>query len=238
MTPNALADRVRAELAAHAEPRFREGASRFFKESVDLWGVRSPDVHRIAAAAYRELKLWPAARRDQFAESLWKSGKIEEAGVAIYVYRRFHKQCAAREFRLFERWLDRYVTSWATCDGLASWLLAACVANDPSLIPRLRAWTRSRNRWKRRASIVALLQEAKQGRHTKEILDLAARLLVDPDDMVQKGVGWVLKETYPRRPQEVVAFLKPRVAGAPRLVLRIAAEKMKPRDRSSVRLGT
>jgi 3-methyladenine DNA glycosylase AlkD len=59
-------------------------------------------------------------------------------------------------------------------------------------------------------------------------------LLTDADDMVQKGVGWVLKETYPKKPREVVAFLKSRAAGAPRLVLRIAAEKMTARDRAAV----
>ena len=78
------------------------------------------------------------------------------------------------------------------------------------------------------------MQEAKQGRHTAAILDIAAKLLGAPDDMVQKGVGWVLKEAYPKRPREVVAFLKPRAATTPRLVLRIAAEKMTAGDRATV----
>ena len=150
------------------------------------------------------------------------------------MYRRFRKQCAAREFRLFERWVDRHVTNWANCDGVSPWLLAACLENEPALIRRLPAWTRSGNRWKRRAAIVSLLQEAKQGRHTAAILDIAAKLLGAPDDMVQKGVGWVLKEAYPKRPREVVAFLKPRAATTPRLVLRIAAEKMTAGDRATV----
>jgi hypothetical protein len=42
--------------------------------------------------------------------------------------------------------------------------------------------------------------------------------------MVQKGVGWVLKETYPKRPDEVLEFL--RLNSFPRLVVRYAAEKM------------
>lgn len=29
----------------------------------------------------------------------------------------------------------------------------------------------------------------------------------DPDDMMQKGVGWILKEAYPKKPREVVEFL-------------------------------
>lgn len=234
MTVADLLARLRSELAAHVDPRYRQGALNYFREPVDLWGVRAPQVKQMARTAYHEVKTWPPTARDEFAAELWASGKLEEASIAIYVYRRFSKQFAAREFRLFERWMDRYVDSWANCDGVSSWLLAAAIENEPALIQRLPAWTRSRNRWKRRAAAVSLLQEAKQGRHTGAILDIAARLLDDPDDMVQKGLGWVLKEAYPKRPREVAAFLKPHAAGAPRLVLRIAAEKMNARDRAAV----
>lgn len=234
MTVAELLAHLRSELAARVDPRYRQGALNYFREPVDLWGVRAPLVRQIAGAAYHEVKTWPAAARDKFAAGLWQSGKLEESSIAIYVYRRFRKQFAAGEFRLFERWIDRYVNSWASCDGVSSWLLAAAIENEPALIRRLPAWTRSRNRWKRRAAVVSLLQEAKQGRHTEAILEIAALLLDDADDMVQKGVGWVLKEAYPKRPRAVVAFLKPRAARAPRLVLRIAAEKMNSGDRSAV----
>ena len=113
-------------------------------------------------------------------------------------------------------------------------LLAAAIANEPALIGELPAWTRSRNRWKRRAAIVALLQEAKTGRHTAAVLETAGLLLEDTDDMVRKGVGWVLKEAYPKRPREVMSFLLPRAERTPRLVLRLAAEKMSAADRAAL----
>ncbi len=81
---------------------------------------------------------------------------------------------------------------------------------------------------------MALLQEAKQGRNTEAIFDIAGHMMTDPDDMVHKGVRWLLKETYPKRPREVVAFLKPWRGRAPRLLLRYAAEKMTAKDRASV----
>jgi hypothetical protein len=111
---------------------------------------------------------------------------------------RFAKQCGAREFALFTRWLDRYVDNWAHTDGLSLWLLGA-----------------SNNRWKRRAAAVALVYSAKRGEHTRAILRIAAPLIEDGDDMVQKGVGWLLKETYPKNPAEVVRFSW-RIARRPR----------------------
>jgi 3-methyladenine DNA glycosylase AlkD len=226
MTANELAAQVRSELAAHADLKFREGLMWFFKEPVDHYGVRTPQVRRIAASAYREVKKWPSAQRNAFCRELWVSGKMEEGGVAICVYQRFRKQCAACEFHLFEKWIDRYVGNWAHCDGVSSWLIAASIGNEPGLIPLLFPWVASENRWKRRAAAVSLLQEAKQGRNTEAILKVAGALLEDPDDMVQKGVGWVLKEAYPKRPGEVMDLLRVRKERTPRLVLRIAAEKM------------
>jgi 3-methyladenine DNA glycosylase AlkD len=100
------------------------------------------------------------------------------------------------------------------------------------LADRLAHWTKSKTRWKRRSAAVSLIQEAKQGRNTVTIFHICGLLLEDTDDMVQKGVGWLLKETYPKRPRQVLAFLHPWRKRAPRLVLRLAAEKMTERDRN------
>ncbi|MCL4842013.1 MAG: DNA alkylation repair protein, partial [Bryobacteraceae bacterium] len=135
---------------------------------------------------------------------------------------------------LFERWIDRYVRNWAHCDGVASWLLAASIANEPELRLHLVSWTGSKNRWKRRAAAVALLQEAKAGRHFETITEVAAQLMADRDDMVEKGLGWLLKEAYPKQPESTFAYLMEQRGRASRLMLRIAAEKMPPGRRQEL----
>jgi 3-methyladenine DNA glycosylase AlkD len=135
---------------------------------------------------------------------------------------------------LFANWLDKYVDNWGMTDGVSLWLLGASIANDATLIDKLDPWTRSKNRWKRRAAAVAMVYSAKRGEHTRAILRIAAPLIEDPDDMVQKGVGWLLKETYPKKPSEVVRFLVANRAKTTRLVLRYAAEKMTASDKTSV----
>ena len=54
----------------------------------------------------------------------------------------------------------------------------------------------------------------------------------DPEDMVQKGVGWFLKETYPGNQEQTLSFLKPWTGQAPHLAVRLAAEKLSPEDRA------
>jgi 3-methyladenine DNA glycosylase AlkD len=59
---------------------------------------------------------------------------------------------------------------------------------------KLARWTKSTNRWKRRAAAVSLIQEAKQGRNTQTIFRICRMLRGDTDDMVRKGVGWLFKK--------------------------------------------
>ena len=212
-----LLERVRAEFA-------RLGAE----------GRRAPAIHQMSIGVYREVKAMPVAERNQFCEALFASRTNHQGTLACYVYRRFAKECGAREFRMFAGWLDQYVDDWGMTDGLGLWLLGASIGNDPSLIAKLDSWTRSKNRWKRRGAAVALVPSARRGLHTKEIFRIATPLIPDADDMVQKGVGWLLKETYPKHPEEATKFLLPLRDRAPRLVLRYAAEKMSTTDRALI----
>jgi 3-methyladenine DNA glycosylase AlkD len=226
---------IRAEFDRLADPRAAEEAQRFFKDQpIALRGLAAPDIQRIARDVYPRIKKLSTADRDRLCTALWASHSHEEGALVCYVYRRFAKQCGPREFALFTLWLDRYVDNWAHTDGLSLWLLGASIANDPALIDKLDSWTSSKNRWKRRAAAVALVYSAKRGEHTRAIVRIAAPLIEDEDDMVQKGVGWLLKETYPKKPTEVVRFLLAKRAKTTRLVLRYAAEKMTAADKSRV----
>jgi 3-methyladenine DNA glycosylase AlkD len=217
---------VRKRLETLANPRVKEGMERYFKETIRSYGVPAPAVRVVAREIYKEVKPWPLAQRNRFCTELFRSGMFEEGAAAIYLYRYFKRSCHECEFRLFERWIDRYVDNWAWCDGVSSWLVHASLSNQPALLEEIPRWTESPKRWKRRAAAVSLVPFGRRGEQLEVIFDVARRLARDEDDMVQKGVGWLLKDTYPKRPTETVGFLRSVDPPFARLVLRIAAEKM------------
>jgi 3-methyladenine DNA glycosylase AlkD len=64
----------------------------------------------------------------------------------------------------------------------------------------------------------------------EEAFTIADRMMEDDDDMVQKGVGWLLKEASKKNPEEVRGYLLKWRDKASALVLRYASEKL-PKDR-------
>ena len=78
----------------------------------------------------------------------------------------------------------------------------------------------------RRASAVSLIIPARQGKFLKDILEIADLLLLDQDDMVQKGYGWMLKVASQKHQQEIFDYVITNKALMPRTALRYAIEKM------------
>jgi 3-methyladenine DNA glycosylase AlkD len=76
------------------------------------------------------------------------------------------------------------------------------------------------------------------GLFEKEIIRVANLLLGDDEDdadkMVQKGLGWLLREWTRDYPHRAVPFLMKIRTEAPRLVLRTACEKLASAEKKRV----
>jgi 3-methyladenine DNA glycosylase AlkD len=96
----------------------------------------------------------------------------------------------------------------------------------PKFLSELKKWATSENRWMRRAAAVTLIIPARKGLFLNDIFEIAGILLVDKDDLVQKGYGWMLKAASQAYQKEVFDFVMKYKAPMPRTALRYAIEKM------------
>ncbi|MDD2324083.1 MAG: DNA alkylation repair protein, partial [Bacteroidales bacterium] len=67
---------------------------------------------------------------------------------------------------------------------------------------------------------------ARKGKFLNDIFAIADLLLNDPDDMVQKGYGWMLKVASQRHESEIFSYVMKNKNAMPRTALRYAIEKM------------
>jgi 3-methyladenine DNA glycosylase AlkD len=96
----------------------------------------------------------------------------------------------------------------------------------PEYIAKLKGWAKSNNRWVRRAAAVSLIVPARKGNFLSDIFEIADILLMDKDDLVQKGYGWMLKAASQAHQQDVFSYVMSKKAIMPRTALRYAIEKM------------
>jgi 3-methyladenine DNA glycosylase AlkD len=100
----------------------------------------------------------------------------------------------------------------------------------------LRNWNRSENQWKRRASVVVFTRNVgKSGKFTREALELCEHLLWDKEDLVQKGVGWALKDVMRGDHGQVLEYIKTlRRRGVPAKITLYAIRDLKGAQRREI----
>ncbi len=217
---------IRQALRKNSDPRVAVSGQNFFKEKVKFYGVKTPVVIKIAKAHDREIMAMDKKAVFALCEELWQSGYIEESFVACHFSNLICKKFESADFKVFERWINHYISNWASCDTFCNHTMGAFLEMYPEFLENLKKWTRSKNRWLKRASAVSLIVPARQGKFLSDIFEIADILLMDPDDMVQKGYGWMLKVASQKHQAEVFEYVMKKKIVMPRTALRYAIEKM------------
>lgn len=233
-TPKHTAEQVRYELRTGGSVQHARGVQWFFKEEIQSHGWYTAALRKAAVLTRRRiLRENSLPFLMNVADELFQGGILEEKVFAVFLLEKMTEQLGSQEFRVFENWLSR-VSTWADHDGLVHYLLGPMLLSDPKRSQRVFVWAKNKSRWHRRAAAVSLIRGARAGMFEKEIIRISGLLLRDEDDMVQKGLGWLLREWTRDHPERALPFLLRIRTTAPRLVLRTACEKLGPADRKKV----
>ena len=225
-----------AYIANHIRRVLRDGASaphsaeveRFFKHDINSRGWYTAELRKVAVRFRRTI----VAEQGlpflvQVGDQLFRGKVLEERVFAVLMLQGVVGEFGKPQFSLFESWLDR-ISSWADHDGLVHYLLSPMIAADARLLTRPPHWAKSKDRWHRRAAAVSLIHSTRQHKHFDHIQRVTEMLLADDDDMVQKGLGWLLREAAKFNREQTVEYLMSIRDRAPRLVLRTACETLPP----------
>ncbi len=136
--------------------------------------------------------------------------RVGELGhVGLHIIALSVKDLTPKEFTYLDG-LPEHFRSWSHVDHLSlevmQPLLWRCRKETLEL---LEQWSRAPIRWKRRASVVTFVRKvAKSGKFTEEVLRLCDNLIWDEEDIVQKGVGWALKDNLRFAPDRLIPYIK------------------------------
>lgn len=231
-----------AYIAAHLRRVLKDGGSaphsvdvqRFFKEEVRSRGWYTDELRKLGRRFTKVLlNDGDLEYLVQVADLLFAGEILEEKALAVLLLETSTSQFTDKHFALYESWLDR-VNTWADHDAVVYYLIAPMVLADPRRIKTVFSWAKSKHVWHRRAAAVALIRNARALQNFKEIERVTAMLVDDREDMVQKGLGWLLRESGKANPQQTVPLLMKIRDRASRLVLRTACEKLSESERRRV----
>jgi 3-methyladenine DNA glycosylase AlkD len=221
-----IVERIRAELKENIDEKTISNSKRFFKEEIIFYGVNTALVGKIAKSYWKQIEHLPKEEIFALCEKLYSSDYMEEAFIVSYWGEKFSPFLQEQDITIFERWIESYINNWAKCDGFCNHALGDYFQLYPHQVTILYQWAQSHNRWMRRASAVSLILPARKGMFLEDVFKICDILLLDKDDLVQKGYGWLLKEESRKHQEEVFNYVTTHKQHMPRTALRYAIELM------------
>jgi 3-methyladenine DNA glycosylase AlkD len=215
---------LRTELNTLSDPSIAAISKRFFKTGSGQYGegdifigVRVPVLRKLAKQ-YRSISITSALE-------LLRAPVHEERLLGLFLlihhYRSGDPDC--REV-IYNHYLkhSEYINNWDLVDASAEHIVGHfLIEKDKGPLFLL---AQSDALWERRIAILATFCYIKRGRFDETLL-ISDILLNDGHDLIQKAVGWMLREVGKRDQAAEETFLLPRYRNMPRTMLRYAIEK-------------
>ncbi len=225
---------LKKEIFSSADPSQVEGLSRFFKTGPGEYGygdkflgIKVPDTRSVVKRCWQSVTF---QELEECVASEYHELRLAALLALVQVFAHAKKDPA-----LQRRCVDFYL---ANTDHINNWDLV-----DLSCYPLLGEWLLDKDRtllytlardgktiWEQRIGIVSTMTFVRHSQ-LEDTFGIADILLNHPHDLIQKAVGWLLREAGKRDKAALEAFLAPRFRTMPRTALRYAIEKFPEAER-------
>ncbi len=222
---------IRQELETYIDPIKREYLPRFFKtgkgqygEGDRFLGVVVPNT-RLVARKHREVPFEVVA---ELLRSEWHECRL---CALLILVERFKKSDEPMRKELYEFYLSQTVrvNNWDLVDLSAPAIVGGYLLDKPR--EELYQLAASPLLWEQRIAVVSTITLIRN-RDFIDILRLSELLLHHPHDLMQKAIGWMLREMGKRDLDLLVQFLEKWSKQMPRTMLRYSIEKFSPEERA------
>ncbi len=222
---------LKKELHSVANPKRALGSSKYFKtgpgeygEGDIFIGIKVPDQRRICKN-YTNLSL-------KDLSSLLHSPEHEFRTCALFILvEKFQKTKSKQIFDFYLKNTKR-INNWDLVDISAHHIVGEYLDQNKDKMKILTKLAKSKSLWERRISMIATFAYMNKGR-SKEAVEIAEILINDSHDLIQKAVGWMLREMSKKvSEKELFRFLNKQAKTMPRTALRYAIERLSPEKKA------
>lgn len=225
---------VSLALRGLATPQKAKSSSWFFKsgsgqygEGDKFLGVTVPEQRKIA----RQFKVLPLSEVEKLVTSPWHEERLTGLFILVGL---FKKSDEADRKAIYDFYLahSQNVNNWDLVDSSAEFVVGAWLDDKPEKMKVLLKLAGSDLLWERRIAMISTFNFIKQG-SAEETLAVAERLINDKHDLIQKAVGWMLREMGKKVDRNyLIKFLDKHAATMPRTALRYAIEHFSSEEKA------
>lgn len=219
------------ELSKRKNPAQAANLRRFFKTGPgeygagdEFLGLKVPQV-RAVLAQFPEVPL--AAISELLASPLHEARFF----AVIALVRAYERGAAGVREKIFAFYLAHAarINNWDLVDASAPGIAGRHLppGRGRRILGRL---VQSPSLWERRIAMVATLEHIRRG-NLANTFWLAEQLLADPEDLLHKAAGWMLREAGKRDAAALRGFLSRQAIRMPRTMLRYAIERLPAAER-------
>lgn len=229
--------KIYSDLIKHENKRAAEEDKKFHKyDGHRSLGIKVPVLDKLLKKYKSEIKELSCKEAFALAQMLYRD-KIEDTILAGNFVLQNKIDCIGKtELSFLDKALNHFC-SWSTIDDFCIDVLQPVLLKYPEDTLRfLKKWNQSKSMWKRRASVVAFVRKVgESGKFTDEALALCENLIFDKEDLVQKGVGWCLKDLMRGDKKKVFDYVKKlRKRGVPATITLYAIRDLKGKERAEI----
>ncbi|MEY4758182.1 MAG: hypothetical protein RJA34_3080 [Pseudomonadota bacterium] len=192
-------------------------------------GVTVPLVRQVAG----QFAKLPLAECEQLLASSYNEVRLLALLILVGLYRKGDLDTQEAIYQSYLAHRAR-VNNWNLVDSSAPYILGPHLLNRPRQI--LYDLVLSPVLWDRRIAVLATFAFIRN-KDFDDILRLTEMLLSDPQDLMHKACGWMLRELGKRDLSVLEGFLRQHQRAMPRTMLRYAIERMPMDDRRALLAG-
>ncbi|HEY0707717.1 MAG TPA: DNA alkylation repair protein [Polyangia bacterium] len=227
---------VQTALAELSDAARAKVSQRFFKTAPGQYGA-GDRFRGIRVPALRELVGRYAVLSLPETRKLLMSPYHEDRLLALLILvRKYTRGTEDERATIYNTYLasTHFINNWDLVDSSAPYIVGAHLQERDRAV--LSTLARSSNLWERRIAILATLAFIRRDDFGTTVA-LAQALLGDPEDLIHKAVGWMLREMGNRDAAALERFLRKHHARMPRTMLRYAIEKFPEARRKAYLAG-
>ncbi len=233
--PDQLASLVQA-LRTKADPARAKTSAWFFKTGPGQYGagdrflgITVPDQRQIIKE-YFDLEL---SDLTELLKSEWHEERLSALLILVVQFKRADEPAQKQIFDFYLQNTDQ-INNWDLVDSSAPYIGRYLLRRDWAILSKL---AHSKNVWERRIAIIMTYAFIMEGESTSTFV-IADILLHDEHDLIQKAVGWMLREVGKRVDRTALEdYLQTRYRTMPRTMLRYAIERFEPTQRQAYLKG-